>query len=264
MSGGVLRRSAFGARFEVRFPASLDARVRALLPPGSRPDKAGGNARVFELEAKGDGFLLRAGGRRLGSPLDEAAALDALGSALERHVAFHPGEYVFVHAGVVALGGRALVLPGRSGAGKSTLVAALVTAGATYVSDEWAVIDGEGRIHPFPRSLRLRTPRGWFRIDPRQTDARIARRPLDLAAVVVTRHRSGAELQLSPLGPSRACLALVAHAPAARSRPQAALPSLRRATQGALCYEGPRGEASEAARVLLSLLRSRGRIEVLP
>jgi hypothetical protein len=233
--------------------------VKAHLPPGSRPDRSGEDARVFELVAEGDAFLLRAGGRRLGRPAGQGAALDALGSALERHVAFHPGEYVFVHAGVVAFRGRALVLPGRSGAGKSTLVAALVTAGATYVSDEWAVVDGEGRIHPFPRSLRLRTPRGWFRIDPRQTDARVARRPLRIGAVVVVRHRAGAALQLSPLGPSLACLALVANAPATRTRPEAALPALRRAVAGAAAATGTRGEASDAVATLLSLLGARPR-----
>lgn len=259
MSEGVLNRVSFGARFEVRFPAALATAVESRLPPGSRPVRADGGARPFELTSAGGGLVLRSGGRRLGSRYDEDGALDALGSALERHVAFHAGDFVFVHAGVVSIGRKALVLPGRSGAGKSTLVAALVTAGATYVSDEWAVVDPEGRVHPFPRPLRLRTSRGWFRIDPRRTDARIARGPLQLAAVVVTRHRPGAELRLSPLGPSRACLALVAQAPAARSRPEVALPALRRATLEAACWEGPRGEAAEAARILLSLLRSRAR-----
>ncbi len=261
MTSRVLCRTAFGARFEVRYPAPLTLGVRAHLPPGSRPDRdqTGAPARTFELAPDGGSLLLRVGGRRVGKPRSADLALDALGSALERHVAFHVGDYVFVHAGVVAVGGRALVLPGRSGAGKSTLVAALVTAGATYVSDEWAVVDREGRIHPFPRPLRLRTPRGWFRIDPRETDARVARRPLRLDAVVVTRYRPGTGIELSPLGPSRACLALVANAPAARTRPENALPSLRRAAQGSACYEGPRGESSEAAPALLALLRRRSR-----
>ena len=261
MTSHVLRRTAFGARFEVRYPDPLADAVRAHLPPGSGPDREGPGARgkVFEILPDGEAFALRVGGRKAGKPLLRGPALDALGSALERHVAFHPGEFVFVHAGVVAVGGRALVLPGRSGAGKSTLVAALVTAGATYVSDEWAVVDGDGRVRPFPRPLRLRTPRGWFRIDARETDARVARRTLRLAAVVVTRYRPGTGIELSPLGPSRACLALVANAPAARTRPASALPALRKATEDAVAFEGPRGEAPEAAAALLALLGARSR-----
>src|ERR671929_229610 len=60
------------------------------------------------------------------------------------------------HAGVVGWQGRAILIPGRSFSGKSTLVAALVRAGATYYSDEFAVLDERGRVHPFPKKLSMR------------------------------------------------------------------------------------------------------------
>ena len=65
------------------------------------------------------------------------------------HVANYAPDRVFVHAGVVAWRGRALVLPGTSFAGKTTLVAELVRAGAIYYSDEYAVLDEQGRVHPY-------------------------------------------------------------------------------------------------------------------
>ena len=40
--------------------------------------------------------------------------------------------------------------------GKSTLVTALLRAGATYYSDEYAVIDGRGQVYPYARRLSLR------------------------------------------------------------------------------------------------------------
>ena len=41
-----------------------------------------------------------------------------------------------LHAGAVVLGGRAVALVGASGAGKSTLTAALVAAGAVFLTDD--------------------------------------------------------------------------------------------------------------------------------
>ena len=61
-----------------------------------------------------------------------------------------------MHAGVVGWNGRALLLPGRTLSGKTTLVAELLRAGATYYSDELAVLDARGRVHPFPKPLAIR------------------------------------------------------------------------------------------------------------
>jgi len=67
---------------------------------------------------------------------------DELEGHLQPRLALLTPKYVFVHAGVVAWRGRAIVLPGYSRAGKSTLVAELLKLGATYYSDEYAVLDG--------------------------------------------------------------------------------------------------------------------------
>ena len=57
---------------------------------------------------------------------------------------------VFLHAGVVGWKGRAIVIPATSFSGKTTLVAELVKRGAQYYSDEYAVLDAEGKVEPFP------------------------------------------------------------------------------------------------------------------
>ena len=59
------------------------------------------------------------------------------------------------HAGVVALGGRGVVLPGTSGAGKTTLVAACAQAGLAVVSDEALVLAADGTVRPYARPLSL-------------------------------------------------------------------------------------------------------------
>ena len=72
------------------------------------------------------------------------------------------GEYavdrVFLHAGVVGWRGKAIIIPADSFKGKSTLVAELVRNGATYFSDEFAVVDANGLVRrmengPDPRRM---------------------------------------------------------------------------------------------------------------
>ena len=72
----------------------------------------------------------------------------AAASRIELLVAAALPDRVAVHAGVVAFAGRAVVIPGPSHSGKSTLVQALVEAGATYLSDEFALLDEAGRVWP--------------------------------------------------------------------------------------------------------------------
>src|SRR6185503_15266327 len=83
-------------------------------------------------------------------------------NALESHVQLTVAEFaprrIFVHAGVVGWKDRAILIPGVSHSGKTTLVDLLIRAGATYYSDEYAVLDARGRVHPFPRALGIRFP----------------------------------------------------------------------------------------------------------
>src|SRR5205823_9671727 len=93
---------------------------------------------------------------RLARSVDVDEVFDILESDLRLVVAEFARHRVFVHAGVVGWKGKAIVIPGRSFSGKSTLVAELVRAGATYYSDEYAVVDPQGRVHPYPKPLSLR------------------------------------------------------------------------------------------------------------
>ena len=79
-----------------------------------------------------------------------------LRTQIDAAVATHSRTALFIHAGVVGWRGRAIVVPGRSMTGKSTLVAELVRRGATYYSDEFAVLTDDGRVHPYARPLVLR------------------------------------------------------------------------------------------------------------
>jgi hypothetical protein len=204
----------------------------ARLPPGARRRRAD--------EEPGRRFRLSG---RVG-----AAALQAFESALALHVAAEAQALLFVHAGVVGWRGRAILLPGRTHAGKSTLTAALVRAGATYYSDEYALVDAEGRVHPYPRALSLRRARGPVRVDPARL-GRVGRRALPVGLVVLCRF--GARPRLAQLSPGRALMALFKQTVAARAQAATAMERLGRIVTTAPVYSGRRGEARAFARALL-------------
>ncbi len=60
------------------------------------------------------------------------------------------------HAGVVSIGGRAVLLSGRSGSGKTTLTLGLIRRGAVWLTDEVALVAPDDRtVLPYPRALHV-------------------------------------------------------------------------------------------------------------
>jgi hypothetical protein len=137
-------------------------------------------------------------------------------------------------------------------------VAELVRAGATYYSDEYAVLDRRGRIHPFATPLHVRKEGNWKQ--ERQTvealGGRSGGKPLPVALVVATSYKPGGRSQLEVLSPARAVLELLKSSGTARSRPLDALTTLERVVSGARVFQGERGEAKEFASRLLDMLES--------
>jgi hypothetical protein len=216
--------------------------------PSLRP-----NVRLFHL--------LYAGATRLARTLEFDEVVGELESALQLFVAEWALRRVFVHAGVVGWKGQALILPGRSFTGKSTLVAALLRAGATYYSDEFAVLDARGRVHPYARPLSLRQPDG---VAPRRCSAaafgaEVGTEPLPVGLVALTEYEAGQRWRPRALSPGRAVLALLTQTVPARRQPERALATLQRVVTGARVVKGGRGEADEVAAALLEQLAAGGR-----
>src|SRR6185369_4790560 len=114
---------------------------------------------------------------------------------------------LFVHAGVVGWRGKAIVIPGRSMTGKSNMVAALVNAGATYYSDEFAVFDEKGRVHPYPRTLRIRKDGASLAVE--QPVRKIGKRPLPVGLVAALKYQRGAPWHPISLSPAETMFALL-------------------------------------------------------
>jgi hypothetical protein len=195
--------------------------------------------------------LLACGGR-LQSVLAE------LGGHMMVHVAEYAPRFVFIHAGVVELDSRVLLLPGASHAGKSTLVAELVRAGATYYSDEFALIDAAGRVHPFPRDLRMRQP-GSSRQTPvqlTQLNGRAGTDPLPVSLVVFAQFVANARWAPDSMSQGRAVLELLLHTIPVRRTPGQVLAALSTMMCNATAWCSQRGDAAVAARSLLEALTS--------
>lgn len=224
----------------------------AHLPPGA--SEATGTADVWYTIADaedGRGAELRVGRRRLARAHDVSALLDDLESSLHVRMDRTARRCLFVHAGVVAVRGRVVLLPGRTMTGKTTLVDALVRAGATYYSDEYAVLDPQGRVRPYPKPLSMREP---GRPRPRRVAVPASARPTDDAPpglIVVTQYRAAASWDPAPLSAGDALLALLANTVLVRRRPAFALDVLAAAVRGVPALHGERGDARAAAHAII-------------
>jgi hypothetical protein len=265
----VLRGQAYGVVFEARMDdRRLVPSVRARFPPGARLTRKPPAAVFSLLHEVSDaerrparksgpmprlGLSVRSDGRLVAAGLSHARALDVFESELQLAVARLARPEVFVHAGVVAVDGQAIVVPGRSGTGKTTLVRALVDAGATYYSDEYAVLDDTGWVHPYARrpSVRVRAGHKERHPVPRVR----GRDPVPVALVIETRYRPAGRWDPTPLSAGECVLALLANTVPARDRPAEVLNALARATEGARAYRSDRGPASRTARALVALAR---------
>lgn len=184
--------------------------------------------------------------------------VETLERRLHLHLASQTDQVVYVHAGVVTHEGRAIVIPGRSWTGKSRLVVALIGAGATYMSDEYAIIDRQGLVHPFPRPVSLREAKGNRRIAAEELGWLGCAAPVPLCAVICTRFSPGTRWHPEPIGAGAAVLELVSNTVSAQAQPKLALECLSATVKGASCYQSERGEAEETASLILEELRSGG------
>jgi hypothetical protein len=179
--------------------------------------------------------------------------LDALEADLQHYVAEMARDALFVHAGVVGWRGGAVLLPGRSGSGKTTLVRELVRAGATYYSDEYAVLDEHGRVHPFPCRLGVRLADGRRQaVGLEELEGVVATEPAPVALVVLTSRSATGFWAPRLLSPGQGALKVLAHSVTARRAPAAALTILRRTLHGVMVVESERAESAVAAQAILN------------
>ena len=228
-------------------------------PPLSRPTSVAGVERMFSFWL-GSGTARTTGSSHLLlDSLDTEVKsrslktlLEAFQVRLKMYVAEMARRRVFVHAGVVGWQGKAIIVPGRSMSGKTSLVAELVRAGATYYSDEYAVLDRFGRVHPYPEPLAIRkqnSKQKKYRAE--EIGGITGVKPLAVGQVVVSRYQTGARWRPTKLSAGQALLELLANTIPARRKPEVVIPTLHAAVSEATAFKGVRGEARETAMLIL-------------
>jgi hypothetical protein len=255
---------AHGVRLGLRTNApAIMSELRSCLPPGSKPSASRVVDELFSVWVDPDAGSARpsrvyVGAHRRVRTRDLRHALAVLESELRQSVAARSPRRTFVHAGVVGWRGWAIVVPGRSRSGKTTLVAELIRAGASYLSDEFAVLDARGRVHPFAKPLSIRGLDGCDvhvrRPSAEELGGQSAKAPLPVGLVVLAVHRAGAQWEPARLTAGQAVIEMLAHTVPARLRPAESLRALERAVVRAVVVKGERDEAAELAPRLLRML----------
>lgn len=256
---------AFGVTVGVRVSESTALEIlRDRFPPGSRDREPGAVKRLYS-------FCLNRGPRQKGvrrfhtaySDLQilarsesEMDLYDEFERDVDSFIAATSTTRLFVHAGVIGWNGNAIVIPGRSFTGKTTLVAEFLRAGATYYSDEFAVFDRNGYVHPFSRPLGVRLDGSGRQTKktPYESESRTGKKPLPLGLVIVTEYRKSASWRPRSASLGSGVLHLLENSLSARANPELALSILTRTNERARILRGARGEAAEVVRSVQRIL----------
>lgn len=255
---------AYGVRVGIRTTTSdVLPLIYPLLPPGWKPLSRPIVDYLYSFVVGGRGpasirhfHIVYSGAVRLARTTDLSQALRLLELDLHFYVAERARYRVFVHAGVVGWQGRAIVIPGRTWSGKTSLVRSLVEAGASYYSDEFAVFDASGRVHPYPIALGIRDEHSGLprKYSIAELGGTVGSRPLPVELIVFTQFQPGARWRPQLLTPGRTVLELLRHTLPARREPERVLKTLSVVASHATALKGDRGEARDLAVGLLEWL----------
>ena len=182
------------------------------------------------------------------------AALAAV-KALDDAVVHRMKAFRAVHAGAVLIEGRALLIPGSTHAGKSSLVAELLRRGASHFSDEYALIDSEGRTHSYPRPLLLRNGRPLQSLVlPEELNSCFASDPAPVGWILAVDYVAGAEWNVQKISQSDAVMILLRNTPHEMTQSPEMIDFFVRVAGNAVCVAGKRGDAVEAASHIFDLV----------
>ncbi len=248
--------TSFGVDVTLEYPDQLASTIEPLLPPGHVAADEGPDTHAVGLHHADGLHRLEVDGAVTLTAPDATVAVNGFDAQLRLLIALHAPDHVFVHAGCVAVDGSALLLPGRSFSGKSSMVAALVRAGAEYLSDEYAVLDPEGRVVPYPRPISVRG-KGMVQdadVPASAFGAVAADRPHRVGGLAFLTYGPEATFTATELAAGEAALATLENTIPVRERPGACLASIAGAVRGARAIRGARGDATDAVDPLLHLL----------
>ncbi len=211
---------------------------------------------TFTLDNEGTTSIYQ-DGENVGSGIATEYFFNHFNSLIRVAVAERAVDRLFIHAGAVGWKGKAIILPGTSFIGKSTLVAELVRRGAVYYSDDFAIFDREGLLHPFPRTLTMRADdENYTRFDltPSDLGGETGNEPLIVGTVLLTEYKQGAEWEPQILTAGKGVLEMMPFTFSFINRPDFSLDVLNNIVSRAILVSSLRGSADIFAETLLDFV----------
>jgi hypothetical protein len=254
----IVRAFGFNIRVETSCREAHAIFDRYVLPSLPRIDSAAGHSEIVVRAVRvAEKLRLSVDKVAFTSSCDVETLVPALVRVLDDAVIQRLTALRAVHAGAVLWRGRALLLPGATHAGKSTLVAELLRRGATYFSDEYALIDSEGRVHPYPRPLLLRNGSSkQFPVLPQECNASVGDAPAPIGWILSLEYQPAGTWHVAALPQGEGVLSLLRNTPHFLAESPDMMRNFQRAVAGATCYNGSRGEAAHAADHIQKLVGS--------
>jgi hypothetical protein len=193
-------------------------------------------------------------GKKLYGAARREKMLEYFGSEVRRTIAEFAVGRVFIHSGVVSWKGKAIIIPSKSLGGKTSLTAALIKRGALYYSDEYAILDEEGFVYPFPKTLSVRETDDHRRQIERSVEeigGKAATEKAPVGMFLLTRYQTNARWNPKILTPAKGILEIINHTVPIRTNPGYVLQVLQRAAGSALVVKTNRDDVSKSADRIL-------------
>jgi hypothetical protein len=223
-----------------------------------RPVNNQGVDQLFRLTFGEDGmYVMVQNGEQVGFDPTRRVFFKFFNSMLRVAVAERARDRVFMHAGVVGWKGKAIILPANSFQGKSTLVAELVRNGAVYYTDDYAIFDEQGLVHPFARPLSLRKSDPGLPPDEVTAEELGGTRgdaPIPVGMVMLTGYRPKAKWRPRILSAGQGLLEMIPYTIAIRFNPDFSMRVLNIIARRAIIASSHRGSAEEFAKTLLNFV----------
>ena len=217
--------------------------------------KAGRPDLDLSIEQAAGEFQLAVGGEVVAAAGEPLGLVRALIQVLDETIVQRLTALRAVHAGVVAWNGRVLLFPGASHAGKSAIVRECLRRGATYFSDEYALIDAEGCVHPYPRPLLVRDCGDeQHPVLARELNSRVGDAPLPLGWIFAVAYRPENGWSVAAMSQGEALMTLLGNTPHTLKDSPEMIGIFQRAVSDAQCFAGTRGDAAEAFDKILQLI----------
>ena len=146
------------------------------------------------------------------------------------------------------------MIPASSFQGKTTLVKELIKLGAKYYSDEYAVLDENGLVHPFPKTLSVRGING----NPEQVElpaefygAQTGTKACEVGLVLMTSYQKDASWEPRVISKGQGVLEIIQHTLSIRSNTKFTMRVLNKVVTNAIICKSLRGNASKTAKTVL-------------